>query len=178
MIYFEPFLANFFSHDDECFVLLLGILLDNSFKFAWRSNFSNSNLQQKETRILETCIRLDTSFCPETRIEIDTRNRKLVFFTFVSPISRSLTSFGIQKTPKLVFCVTYIYKEWPNGIKSSWRQNPSKNSRIQLENKKETGLLIPLSQTLYSLFLSNKTTKLMESDLIGNHEECLWDSCA
>ena len=25
-----------------------------------------------------------------------------------------------------------------NGIKSRWRQNPSKNSRIQLENKKET----------------------------------------
>ena len=87
-------------------------LICKSFKFAWRSNFSNSNLQQKETRILETCIRLDTSFCPETRIEIDTRNRKLVFFTFVSPISRSLTSFGIQKTPKLVFCVTY--KEWPH----------------------------------------------------------------
>ena len=28
------------------------------------------------------------------------------FSTFVSPISRSLTSFEIRKTPKLVFCVT------------------------------------------------------------------------
>ena len=49
-------------------------------------------------------------------IETNTRNKKLVFSSFVSPISRTFTSFQKDKTPKLVFCPTY--KEWPYEFSS------------------------------------------------------------
>ena len=59
-----------------------------------------------------SCIRfLYTSFWAETRVETNTRNKKLVFSSFVSPISRTFYEFRKHKTPKLVFYPTY--KEWP-----------------------------------------------------------------
>ena len=62
-----------------------------------------SNLQHKETRILETCIRLDTSFCPEIRHEIDTRNRKVVFFHFCITYMSVVDEFRDTKNPETRF---------------------------------------------------------------------------
>ena len=54
---------------------------------------------------------LYTSFWAETHHETDTRNKKLVFSSFVSPIRLTFYEFRKRETPKLVFYPTY--KEWP-----------------------------------------------------------------
>ena len=84
--------------------LRIWILLDSIFKLL-SACIQIGSIEIRVSRFLYT------SFWAETCVETNTRNEKLVFSSFVSPISRTFYEFRKHKTPKLVFYPTY--KEWP-----------------------------------------------------------------
>ena len=86
--------------------LLLGIWIvrDSRFKLLSACNQIGS-IEIRVSRFLYTI------FWAETRHETDTRNKKLVFSSLVSPIRLTFYEFRKRETPKLVFYPTI--KKWP-----------------------------------------------------------------
>ena len=75
-----------------------------------RKNAFNASILFQKSSECKKCF-FNAGTIARCLVETNTRNKKLVFSSFVSPISRTFYEFRKHKTPKLVFYPTY--KEWP-----------------------------------------------------------------
>ena len=109
-----------------------------------------------------------TSFWPETRHETHTRNKKLVFSSFVSPIRWTQYEFLETKNPKLVFYRTY--KEWPKDAFFGHCTRISRNEdlvfRLRFSGVIRSGLILELPQvaSLFPEYSRKKREIILEID--------------